>query len=355
MAGVAGAASVLFAFPSRIDPARTAAAVAAVAPGTPVVGMTGNGSIGPGGAIDRGCAVLALGKSTPVGIGVATGAGHNLERAARRAAVEALRGLAKAPPAVLVLMIDTRSGDAAEAVAGVYSAAGASVPIVGGGAGGAEPAQLVGDAALKDSLIVVAIGAAEAGVGTAHGCRTRGVPAIVTRSEARTIIELDGRPASEVYLERLGLAGVELGREEFEALAVTHPLAQPELSGESRLRHILGRGLDGSLECATHVPVSAAVEFTDQGPESVVDSARVAIRTALERLAAPRPAATMVFDCAGRKRAVGEAIDVEVAAMLGEIGEHRPPVAGLFSHGEIYRLRGAKGDRNHAAVVAALA
>ena len=83
------------------------------------------------------------------------------------------------------------------------------------------------------------------------------------RSTGRLLYELDGRPAAEVYLERHGLAGADLGREEFEALAVTHPLAQPELNGSSRLRHVLGWEPQISLEeglARTYKWVEAQVE-----------------------------------------------------------------------------------------------
>jgi hypothetical protein len=35
------------------------------------------------------------------------------------------------------------------------------------------------------------------------------------------------------------------------------------------------------------------------------------------------------------------------------MGDPKPPVIGLYTHGEVARLRGAKGDRNHAVVTVA--
>ncbi len=177
---------------------------------------------------------------------------------------------------------------------------------------------------------------------------------IATRTKGRLLFELDGRPAVDVYLERHGLAGVELGSEEFSALAVTHPLAQPELNGSSRLRHVLGRGPEGGLELSTHIPVDAAVDFTAQVPGDIVEASGRAVRNALARLGGA-PRAALVFDCAGRKRAVADSLKLEVEGIIAGFGGDPPPLAGTFSHGEIYRLRGAKGDRNHAVVVAAFA
>ena len=348
-----GRAALVLAFPSDIDPDAAAAEAAEAAAGAPIAGMTGSGVISVDGAIQRGCSVLAFAEGTPVGVGVAEDAGRDLQRSALRAGSDALAAMGDGP-ATLLLMVDTRSGDQAEAVAGAYAAAGALRPLVGGGAGGDEAAQLAEGRAHRDAVVAVAIGGERpAGIGLAHGCRTRSAPAIATRTDGRFLFELDGRPAAEVYLERLGYEGLELGREDFAALAVTHPLGQPELNGHSRLRHVLGRGPEGGLECATHIPANAAIEFTHQSPEDIVAASSRAVRMALERLQSPQPRAALIFDCAGRKRAVAGGLDRQVRGLTGAFAEPPPALAGVFSHGEIFRLRGAKGDRNHAVVVAA--
>jgi hypothetical protein len=355
LAGVGGDAALVLFFPSNLDPDTAAQRAAGTAGGVPLAGMTGSGAIAPGGAIEHGASAIAFARGARIGIGHTRGAGRALARAARHAAAEALRSVGVGYAITLLLFLDTRSGDQADAVAGAYAAAGPRVPLVGGGAGGDEPAQIIGSSAYRDSVVAVAIGTERpAGVGHAHGCRPRGAPAIATRSDGRYLYELDGRPAAEVYLERLGYAGADLGREEFHALSVTHPLAQPELNGSSRLRHVLDRGPAGSLECATHIPPNAAVDFTHQSPGDIVDSSGRAVCNALANLGV-QPRAALVFDCAGRKRAVADSLALEVDGIMAAFGDEPPPMAGLFSHGEVFRLRGAKGDRNHAVVVATFA
>lgn len=347
--------SLLMAFTSDLDAERAATDLGRRAGRVPLAGMTGSGVIGPGGAIQEGCVALAFGSGVGAGVGIARDAGRDLERAAAEATEEALAGTGGEQRTV-ILMLDTRSGDQARAVAGAYAAAGPEIPIVGGGAGGDEPHQYADGRALQDSVVAVAIGGAHpSGIGLAHGCRERGTPAIATRAEGRYLYELDGRPAAEVYLERLGYEGLDLGREDFAALAVTHPLAQPELNGQSRLRHVLGRGPEGGLECATHIPANAAVEFTHQSPADIVAASSRSVGMAVDALDPPAPEATLVFDCAGRKGAVAGALGDQVAGLLEPLGTEPPPFAGVFSHGEICRTRGAKGDRNHAVVVAAFA
>ena len=204
-------------------------------------------------------------------------------------------------------------------------------------------------------MVAVAIGSHRPiGLGMSHGCRPVGVPAIVTRSEGRRVLELDGEPAAALYQERAGFGGMDLADDAFEAFAVTHPLAQPELNGSERVRHVLGRDGD-ALVLATHIPVNAAVVFTHETPEDVVGTAGQAVSESVARLEGRSPVAGLLFDCAGRKRAAAGSLGHEVSALLGAFGTRRPPLAGLFTHGEVARVRGAKGDRNHALVVVTFA
>lgn len=350
--GIGQEPTVTVLFSSGIPGTDVAEAVGGVKGTGPVVGMTGNGVIGGARALDHGASALALAGGR-TGIGVRRDASGRVGAAAKEATAEAI-ARSGGDPGLVILLLDSRSGDQADAVAGAYEAAGPGVPLVGGAGGGAEPAQFVGGECIEDAVVAVALATGDIGIGHAHGCRVTGDPAIATRSDGRTLQELDGRPAAEVYLENLGMGGTQLSDQEFEQLAVTHPLAQPELRGDARLRHILERGPDGSLICATHIPPNAAIEFTHQTPADIVEACDRAVSMSLAEAGGQLPAAALVFDCAGRKRAVAGSLAAEVERISGAFGPHTPPLAGVFSHGEVSRIRGAKGDRNHAVVVASL-
>ena len=138
-----------------------------------------------------------------------------------------------------------------------------------------------------------------------------------------------------------------------------HPLAQPELSGDVRLRHVLGPAPSGGLVCATHIPVNAAVEFTEQTPEAIVRSTWTAVSDALAPLdGGPRPRRpdVQLRRAAQRPRRPGGATSTpRLPRCARSFGQSPPPLAGLYTRGEVGRVRGAKGDRNHAVVVAAFA
>jgi hypothetical protein len=176
---------------------------------------------------------------------------------------------------------------------------------------------------------------------------------MVSRSSGQLVEEIDGRPAEEVYLEQLGFKGLAFDDEEFEAMAITHPIAQPELHGDFRLRHVLGRTEDGAIILGTGIPESAVIEFTELDFEELLASGAASVKTAIGALGRAVPRAALVFDCAGRRRALQEGIPQEVEAITSALGDPGPPLVGLYTHGEVARLRGAKGDRNHAVVTVA--
>lgn len=351
---LAGDVGLLLAFTSgEMDHDRAATALAEAAPSSPTAGLTGKGLITHGGPLDEGCVAMAFGSQLAASVGVARDASDDLRRAGHSAAAAALGGIGEGADAIL-MFIDSSKGDIAETIAGAYEAAGPKVPLAGGAAGGDDKRHFHGGEATIDSVVAVALKAERpVGIAASQACRVRGVPAIVTRSEGQQVIEIDGRAAEDIYLEQIGFAGIPLDDGEFEAISITHPIAQPELHGDRRLRHVLGRDENGALTVGTHIPAGAAVEFTEIEPEELRSSGAGSVEQAARNLGEAAPQAALVFDCAGRRRALGTDLDHEVESIVTAMGEGAPPLAGLYTNGEVARLKGAKGDRNHAIVTVA--
>jgi hypothetical protein len=337
-----------------LDPQEAAMQARAAAGDARVAGMTGTGVITPGGAIESGCSVVAFDSSVPVGIG--TGTSSDPRAAGRSAADEALSGVDReGSHAALLLFVDSESGDQAEIVDGAYEIAGGRIPLAGGAAGGEARAQFADGRPLSRSVVAVAIASqTPIGVGIAHGCVPRGTPSIVTRSHGNVVLELDGRPAEAVYLEKLGMGDVPLSDDDFEAIAMAHPLAQPELRGDVRPRYVRGRAPGGGLICATTIEANAAVDVCEQKPEATVRSAVAAVDEALGQLFGPAEA-VLLFDCASRSARFGNPLaSREVESIISSVGDPPPALAGTYTRGEIGRIRGAKGDRNYSLVVVAV-
>jgi hypothetical protein len=352
--GLRGKAGLLLAFTSgEQDLEGAAAEIEAAAGGAPCAGMTGKGLFVREGLIDNGCAAIAFGSDVEAAVAVREGASDDLHEAGRAATAEALESL-DTEAGIVLLFIDSTRGDIAETVAGAYEAAGPAVPLAGGAAGGSHKAHFHAGRATTDSVVAVAISSERPlGMANTQTCKTRGTPSILTRSKGQLVEEIDGRTAEEVYLEQLGFTGVAFDDDEFEAMAITHPIAQPELHGDYRLRHVLGRTEDGGIILGTGIPESAVIEFTELDFDELLASAASSVHTAIGTLGGPDPQAALIFDCAGRRRALNERITEEVETITAALGRPMPPVVGLYTHGEVARIRGAKGDRNHAVVTVA--
>ena len=334
------------------DTDAVAAEAQGAARGASVAGMTGTAAIGAKGLVDAGCSAIAFSTSLQTGVGASQSG--DPRAAGHEATAKAVAAVDGARHRIVLLFVDSQAGDQAEIVAGAYAVAGGAIPLAGGAAGGPARARFAGGRALSDGVVAVAIGSsAPIGVGIAHGCVPRGAPSIVTRADGPNVIQLDGRPALDVYFEKLGVDGARLGDDEFDALAMVHPLAEPELSGAVRPRYIRARTADGALVCATSIERNAAVEICDQSPETIVMSARAAVEDSVSQLGRPADAA-LVFNCAARSAWFGSALaERELDAIAAAFGDDAPSLAGAYTRGEIGRLRGAKGDRNHSVVVAA--
>jgi hypothetical protein len=357
IATLGGEAGLVLIFTAgEVDPEAAAREAQEAAGGARVAGMTGTGVIDTRGLLKQGCSAVAFSSSLSIGIGAVDGAKSRV--VAGDATAEALAATDDARHRVLLLFVDSESGDQAEFVAGAYAVAGAGIPLAGGAAGGLERARFADGRTLSTGVVAVAIGSrSPIGVGVAHGCVARGAPSIVTRSEGPNVIQLDGRPAEIVYLEKLGVDGVDLDDAEFETLAMVHPLAEPELSGALRPRYVRGRAPGGALVCATSMERNAAVAVCDQAPRAIIQSARAAVEDAASQLQGHAEAA-LVFNCAARsawfRGPLAEALaQREVDSIAAAFGEPAPALTGVYTRGEIGRPRGAKGDRNHSVVVTA--
>jgi hypothetical protein len=351
---LAGEPGLLLAFASgERDFDHDASEIQEAAGGATAAGMTGKGLFGPAGPMDEGCVAIAFDSRVHAAVGVCEDASGDLRAAGRAGTAEALEGLDGDPDLVL-LFIDSTRGDIADTVSGAYEAAGPAVPLAGGAAGGPEKRHFHRGRATSDSVVAVALRSeGPLGMGNTQTCKTRGTPSILTRSSGQLVEEIDGRPAEEVYLEQLGFTGVAFDDDEFEAMAITHPIAQPELHGDYRLRHVIGRTQEGGIVLGTGIPESAVIEFTELDFEELLASGAASIHSAIGALGGASPKAALVFDCAGRRRALQEGIPQEVEAITTALGDPAPPTIGLYTHGEVARLRGAKGDRNHAVVTVA--
>jgi hypothetical protein len=327
-----------------------AAEVSDVAAGIPVVGCSSSGEIDATGVGAGSVVVLALG-----GDGLsfsATAVTSTDPRDAGARAAACVGDVADRPHQILLLLADGEAAGHADVVRGAYSVTGAGIPLVGGVAGhparGGDCALLYGAAVLHDAVIGIAIGSdAPLGVGVRHGWRPVGDPMLVTRAVPGRVLELDGRPAADVYRDRVGPGADD------DAVVRGHPLGLRRRVGEAHVRTVsLDGAADGSIEAA--VPAGALVWLMESDRASVLDATDAACHAAIAALGEDEePQALLLFDCSARLEFLRDDADDEIARILAVAGG--ATVAGLSTNGEIARIRGINGLHHQTLVVLALA
>jgi hypothetical protein len=329
--------------------------------GVPLIGCSTAGEIAPHGSGDGSVVVTALG-GDGFSIGtVAAGLVPGGLRAAGAQAAACLTGIEDRPYRVLLLLTDGLAGDQQEILRGVYGVLGAGIPLVGGCAGDdlkmTRTFQMHGDQVLTDSVVAAGIASdAPLGIGVRHGWRRVGEPMLVTASGGNRIYTLNGEPALDVYLDRLGAQkSAHANQEDLARLALVHPLGLSRRDGEEEIRFIAGGDFaERSLACIAEVPQAALVWLMEGDAESVLGASAAACNDAIQALGDHRPLGVLAFECIGRRPVLGDqGIKVEIDQIMKCTGG--APVAGFYTYGEIARKQGVIGFHNQTLVVLTVA
>lgn len=345
----------------RHDLDRLIASVNRTAGDVPLIGCSTAGEIATSGPADAGVVVFALGGP---GFQVQTNASMRVRSRLRDAGVELAQAMDIDPPdahRVLLMLTDALAGDQQEILRGVYSVIGASVPLVGGCAGDdlqmTATYQFHNTAVLTDAVVVAHISSdAPMGIGVRHGWVPVGDPMFVTRSQGNIVYELDGKPALDVYLERLDAPDIAASDgAAFTRFALNHPLGLTHRGSEPHARFI-GEAdyAQRALGCIAAVTEGSSVWVMEGDHDSVLKATTEACNDAIRGLDGNEPIGALAFDCIARRSVLGDqGIVDEIAHLAGCL--HGAPVAGFYTYGEIARTRGVGGFHNETLVVLALA
>jgi hypothetical protein len=217
--------------------------------------------------------------------------------------------------------------------------------------------QLHGEEVLTDAVAAAALASdAPFGIGVRHGWRRVGEPVLVTSSEGNLVLEMEEKPALDVYLDRLqappdarGEAGA------FTRFAATHPLGLAGRRGEERVRFVSSADFSRrALNCIAEVPNGALAWFMEGDDASVLGATDAACGDALAAIGGAGPRGLIAFDCIARRGVLGEegiGDEIERVAAHGD----GAPVVGFYTYGEIARMKGIQGFHNQTLVVLAVA
>lgn len=276
--------------------------------------------------------------------GVGTQLREDPEGAVRRALAAIPGAVPEYPHRTAVLLLDALAGTGEEATLIAASLLGENVPLAGGAAGDGLQMKATwvgcGSYAATNALTLAVIFSKKPlGIGVCHGHSPRSQPIKVTASSGGTVMQLNGRPAWDVYREHVKMLlpadAPDPNTLSSDALGALLLQFEAGLANgdETKVRAPLTRNEDGSMGFACGIPEGAEIRITESTADLQVASARSAAERALQRAGGGRQAGAIVFDCICRRLILGERFDTAVKEMSTALGG--VPLAGFETYGEI--------------------
>lgn len=337
----------------------------------PVVGGTSGACvIGNEGCAPRGVSVVLLGGDLEVEVRTVATCSPDLVEAvpAAEALAQAADGSAKRgyPHFACLVFAPGLSIDGEALVAAVRKGAGARAQLAGGLTGDDltfDRPMVLADGELRPDRVVVTgiFTKRPLGIAARHGWQAIGPVRTVTRADGATLLELDGRPAAEVWLEDARRAGAQPPKGDAREIAVY-------LANHYELGIVDSGARGQEHELVVRAPVAVEPSGAVLMSASIAEGKRVRIlhgsrndllRASTEAAAdaalraGNRIAGALVLACSGRLAALGDAFPQEPAAIGRRV---RAPIGGACVYGEIAKnVRDSDAFFNTTAVVVAFA
>jgi hypothetical protein len=367
--------AIVFASVSYPDVASAARAVRAVVGDAQIVGGTSGACVFGGDRVSsRGVSVVLLGgdglevESRVAQLGSASFVETvpAAERVARAADVAASRGL---PHFACLVLAPGVTVDGEALVAAVRKGAGAHAQLAGGLTGDDftmdRPKVFFGDELRDDCVIITGLFTkTPIGIAARHGWQAVGPVRTVTRADEMHLVELDGLPALDVWLEDARAAGAQPptdrsaialylanhyeigirdGATPRNGIVIGEP---PELVA----RAPFGIRADGAMRMSASIAEGTSVRVIHATHADLLRASGDAAAAAVTR-AGGRVAGALVLACSGRLAALGDSFPLEPAEIRRRLGA---PMAGACVFGEIARnVRDTDAFFNTTAVIVA--
>lgn len=194
-----------------------------------------------------------------------------------------------------------------------------------------------------------------------HGFVASGEPMVVTRSEGNRIIELNGKPAWNEYLERLGLPESAQLSDTIPIGAIAERLSeeQAKIYGNSHiLRVVTHVDANGALVYPVVCPEGTQLWLTVRDEERIFSDLERMISVMNANANGRKPVAVFQADCLARgRRLFNRIIKEELVQRMQypfSTEGNPPPWLGMYGFGEYARLMGNNTYHNYTTALAAL-
>jgi PAS domain S-box-containing protein len=169
------------------------------------------------------------------------------------------------------------------------------------------------------------------GLALAHGFHPTSRKTTVTRVKDHEVLELDNRPAAEIYSQLQGLSR-EILTDKHLTLATGRPMATAVGFGEYSINVASFFTANGGVRFAQPVPEGTVLTVMEGEIDDLVAAGAEAFHKALTRGSIIDPALALVFPCALRTPLLGERQHEVISGIRNLVPG--VPVAGFYSFGE---------------------
>lgn len=249
------------------------------------------------------------------------------------------------PHSLLVVFPDTYNFNPTAFFSGLHETA-PDIPVVGGGASEdgtlGETFQLCGDTVSNDALCGTLLsGQFHHTIGIAQACQPISPVLTVTKSHQNLILELDGRPAFEVFAEIVRQPLIEDLRRAAAFIFVGLPV-DPERQhiarGEYIVRNLVGFDpRQGVVAVADEIHQGQKIVFTLRDGGVSREDLKVTLEAQAQLWGEHKPSFGLYFNCLGRGRGLYGLPDLDTAYIKQYLGDL--PVIGFFTGCEIAPIR----------------
>lgn len=243
-------------------------------------------------------------------------------------------------PRQLQIFSDGLTGNGCAILKGITDVLGGSVPINGGAAGDngdfVRTFQFGRDRIYSDAVCGIAFyGDFHLGTGVQSGWAPIGLSKQVTRARGKTVYELNGEPALNVFERFLGQHA-----EKLPAIGVEYPLGftRPLEGGDHNDHYLLRATMsvnreERSITFAGEIPEGAMVNMTCGDKPSILEAAETAAKQARSAIGDAVPKVIFCYSCMARKIVLGRRTEEEIDRVQAEFGS-QIPIIGFYSYGE---------------------
>ena len=314
-----------------------------------LVGFCAGGVITSEGAFQQAIGVGTLSGPIRVATSLQEGLSENPRSVGRRTGEELLAsGIDKG---TVIILADGFASNIGQMVGALYDSMDPDFSYIGGSAGDNlrffKTCQFTETGKKSDALAAALLNGVAIQTGIGHGWKPRAGPLVITMARGKRVFQIDGRPAFDVYSERLG----GIPRDEFPQWGMRYPLGIPDIFGNYLIRDPLSANEDKSIDFITEIPANAVVNMMEGNVPDLIATAESVAKVTAEKVAEPKFA--LVFDCISRHLLMGKEFEKELRSIREAVGME-VPILGALTFGEVGSYNDAPLFHNKTVAIAVI-